>query len=199
MKKVILLGDSIRVGYQPFVTEKLKGWAEVWAPETNCRHSRFTRENLAEWALDKPADIIHVNVGLHDMSRFDKQAPEGTKLEDVPTQIPFDEYKNNVRYILETLVNETSAKVIWRTTTPSLLERQIAIGKSPKRLASDVPKFNVASIEIARNVGVPIHDMYHQIMGAGVEDLLGADGIHYPAESNEKLADWVITELRENA
>ena len=32
---VVLIGDSIRMGYQPFVTEALAGEAEIWAPEEN--------------------------------------------------------------------------------------------------------------------------------------------------------------------
>ncbi|WP_257968099.1 hypothetical protein [Peribacillus deserti] len=35
MKKVLLLGDSIRMGYEPFVREALEGKAEVTAPEEN--------------------------------------------------------------------------------------------------------------------------------------------------------------------
>jgi hypothetical protein len=34
MKKIVLLGDSIRMGYDSFVQEKLAGRAEVFLPKT---------------------------------------------------------------------------------------------------------------------------------------------------------------------
>ncbi len=41
MKKLILLGDSIRMGYAAYVKEKLAGAAEVLFPEENCRFAQY--------------------------------------------------------------------------------------------------------------------------------------------------------------
>ena len=41
--KIVLIGDSIRMGYQPLVAAKCKAF-NVWGPAENCRHSL--------WALD---------------------------------------------------------------------------------------------------------------------------------------------------
>ena len=42
MKKVMLLGDSIRLGYRAKVAKLLEGQAMVAGPEENCRFSAYT-------------------------------------------------------------------------------------------------------------------------------------------------------------
>jgi len=42
MKKVMLIGDSIRLGYQAKVAELLKDTALVGGPADNCRFSAYT-------------------------------------------------------------------------------------------------------------------------------------------------------------
>ena len=40
MKKVVLLGDSIRMNYCKYVKSKLEGIAEVYYPDDNCRFAQ---------------------------------------------------------------------------------------------------------------------------------------------------------------
>ena len=42
MKQVMLLGDSLRMGYEPLVRELLKGKAEVSGPNENGRWAGYT-------------------------------------------------------------------------------------------------------------------------------------------------------------
>ena len=42
MKNVLLLGDSIRMGYEPHVRRKLEGRAEVFGPNENGRFALYT-------------------------------------------------------------------------------------------------------------------------------------------------------------
>ena len=71
MKKVYLIGDSIRYGarastpggevspgYECFVREKLQDIAEVYAPNENCRFAQHTLRFLNKWAADAPAEEI---------------------------------------------------------------------------------------------------------------------------------------------
>jgi len=67
---VLLLGDSIRMHYQPVVRQELGPDFEVRGPAENCATSRNLLANLERWALAAPASIIHVNAGLHDL-RYD--------------------------------------------------------------------------------------------------------------------------------
>ena len=49
MKKLLLLGDSIRMGYDSFVREKLAGRAEVFFSEDNGRFIQYTLQTLSDW------------------------------------------------------------------------------------------------------------------------------------------------------
>ena len=79
MKKIYLIGDSIRFGatgspgYGVFVTEKLAGEAEVYAPKVNCAFCQHTFRYLHEWAASAPKeeiDVVHWNNGLWDVLRL---------------------------------------------------------------------------------------------------------------------------------
>ena len=72
MKKVVLLGDSIRlVGYGPRVPELLGSDYEVYQPDENCRFVKYTLRGLFEWHENiTGADIIHWNNGLWDTTNL---------------------------------------------------------------------------------------------------------------------------------
>ena len=42
LPKVLLLGDSIRMSYQPLVAQLLEGRATVVGPADNCQYSLYT-------------------------------------------------------------------------------------------------------------------------------------------------------------
>ena len=109
MKRAILLGDSIRMGYQPYVRQELGDAFAVFGPAENCGTSRNLLANLDRSALDGPASIVHVTAGLHDL-RYDPGR-------DAPV-VPIDEYASNVRAILRRLRERSCARLIWATTTP---------------------------------------------------------------------------------
>ena len=71
MKKILLLGDSIRLSYCARVRELLDGKAEVFYPDDNCRYIKYTLRCLCDWmALASPApDIVHWNNGLWDTGK----------------------------------------------------------------------------------------------------------------------------------
>jgi hypothetical protein len=49
MKKILLLGDSIRQSYQSLVKEILSGKADVVWPEDNCRFAKYTLWYVNMW------------------------------------------------------------------------------------------------------------------------------------------------------
>lgn len=127
MGKVVLIGDSIRMGYEPFVREGLAGVAEVLGPAENCAASGDVLARLDEWALARGADVVHVNCGLHDIRR--ERGAHGPAT-------PLGEYRANVEAILRRLAG-SGARVVWATTTPVIEERHNAV-KEFDRLSADV-------------------------------------------------------------
>ena len=76
--QILLLGDSIRMGYCQIVKELLKDEYEVIFPESNCRCTHFTLESLEFWVnLCDPDRVaaVHFNNGQWDAARFG--GPEG--------------------------------------------------------------------------------------------------------------------------
>ena len=75
--RVLLLGDSISMGYTPFVQEQMAGRALVVRPmgingrPENCEGTNKAVEELERWlAIDGGNfDVIHFNFGLHDLKR----------------------------------------------------------------------------------------------------------------------------------
>ena len=69
MKKVFLIGDSIRMGYDKYVAEQLAGEAEVAYSADNAQFTEYTLRHLGDWKeqlkLDS-VDVVHWNVGLWD-------------------------------------------------------------------------------------------------------------------------------------
>ena len=67
LPRVMLLGDSIRMSYQPLVAELLAGRAEVFGPRVNGRFALFTLTSIPDWIAEfgRP-DLVHWNNGIHD-------------------------------------------------------------------------------------------------------------------------------------
>src|SRR5688500_10479630 len=104
---VVLIGDSIRIGYAPLVARLLDGKVIVISPKPNGEDSGNILRNLDEWVLKEKPDVVHLNAGLHDL-----------KLKDQNYQVPLAEYEKNLKTILERIQKGTNAKVIFATTTP---------------------------------------------------------------------------------
>ena len=70
MKKLVLLGDSIRlIGYGGRLAELLSDEYEVWQPDDNCRWADYTYRMLFDYRDNiSDADVIHWNNGLWDTS-----------------------------------------------------------------------------------------------------------------------------------
>ena len=49
MKKIVLIGDSIRMGYDKYVKEALEGVCEVFYPEENCKFAEYVLRFVHEW------------------------------------------------------------------------------------------------------------------------------------------------------
>ena len=189
LPRVVLIGDSIRGGYQPLVERKLTGVAEVVGPGGST--SRSVLENLDAWILSRNPAVVHINCGLHDC-----YIEESGQL-----RVPLDEYRVNLTKIFDRLSRESRARIVWATTTPVIEERQIA-SRPPNgygrlvRRDSDVRAYNAVSVELARSRGIEVHDLYGVVMAAGRDTLLGHDGIHYTDAGNEVLARAVAEIVR---
>lgn len=73
LPRVLLIGDSISMGYTLEVRERLKGVANVHRPPQNCGDSATGLKQLDRWLGTGTWDVIHFNFGLHDLKYLDAQ------------------------------------------------------------------------------------------------------------------------------
>lgn len=172
MKRVVLLGDSITMGYARYVRGRLRHRAEVISPKETAGNSQNLLAHLDAWAIDLYPQVVHVSCGLHDIRR---------EVGADRTSVPLEDFKKNVTTILKRLKLETKAQIIWTTITP-VLERWHRENNKFDRLEQDLIDFNIAAANIAENLHVPIDNLYGMLVEANLGELLLFDGWHYKEE-----------------
>ncbi|MDD4889356.1 MAG: SGNH/GDSL hydrolase family protein [Phycisphaerae bacterium] len=183
MPRVLLIGDSIRMGYQPVVASLLAGRVDVIGPEDNGGDSRRILANLAAWLGTPPPDVVHINCGLHDLKTMLQQANEH--------QVPLDEYRRNIPQILVDLRRlAPKARIIWATTTPVVDERFVNRKEFIRRQA-DVVAYNAAALAAAQAAGVEVNDLHAVVEAAGRPAAVSADGTHMSDLGNQAIAQAV--------
>ena len=173
---IVLIGDSIRMGYQDHVASQLAGRAEIWVPKENGGDSRNVLAHLDQWVLTRQPDLVHINCGLHDLKRaFGAES-----------EVPLAEYEGNVRQILQRLQRELNGAVVWATTTP-VDETWHHQNKGFDRLEADVEAYNAAARAVAEDISVPIDDLFAVVQQEGKARLLTQDGVHFTEEGSHLL------------
>lgn len=152
MKKVILIGDSIRMGYDKYIKESLGEAAEVYYPSENCRFAtyvlRFAHEwkKKGEWPTD--ADIVHWNAGLWDL---------GEIMGDDPVT-PIAYYADTIARIDKRLRRLfPHAKLVFATSTAVQEEKYLGVFKRHNAVIRD---YNAAAIQALAGTDTVINDLY---------------------------------------
>lgn len=182
LPRVLLLGDSIRIGYASLVAKKLDGVAIVVHPgPENCADTPTTLKGLEKWTgVTKPA-VIHFNCGLHDL-KFDKAKKTH--------QVPLDQYEANLKEIVAKL-KKITPNIVFANTTPIIDDRHAGRKAAFDRFDADVAKFNDKALSVMRELGVPVHDLNRIVHDGDPAKLLGKDGTHYTPAGYDRLANAV--------
>ena len=153
LPRVLIIGDSISMGYTIPVREMLKGKANVHRPPVNCGDTARGLTNLGKWLQTDGSDkwaVIHFNFGLHDLKYMvgNKYVnpPEGKQV------APTETYEKNLRELVAQL-QKTGAKLIWASTTP------VPDG-TVGRVKDEEQKYNVVAEEVMKENGIPIDDLW---------------------------------------
>jgi lysophospholipase L1-like esterase/dienelactone hydrolase len=182
LPKVVLIGDSIRLGYAPLVAKRLAGKAVVVSPSANGGDSANVLRNLDQWVIREKPAVVHLNCGLHDLKLAKK-----TKRH----QVEPDPYQANLKQIVDRLRKETAAVLVFANTTPILDERHARRGADFDRSEADVCRYNDLAAAVLKPAGIPIHDLHAVVAQGNLASLLGPDGTHYTPAGNERLAEAV--------
>ena len=119
LPRVLLIGDSISMGYTKPVTELLKGRAVVTRNRGNAAHTANGLARMDEWlaAAGGNWDVIHFNFGLHDLKRVHPVTRKNSNDPNHPQQSPPATYEQQLRAIVLSL-RATGAELVFASTTP---------------------------------------------------------------------------------
>lgn len=180
LPRVLLIGDSISMGYTLEVRNLLTGKANVHRIPTNGGPTINGLANLKTWLGDGKWDVIHFNWGLHDL----KYMPEGH------LQVEPEAYEKNLRELVAQMKEVApGAKLIWCSTTP------VPEGLTdPKRVVADVVKYNALAKKVMDEAGVEIDDLYSFTLPQAAELQLPVN-VHFHEKGSAVLATKVAAEI----
>lgn len=178
LPRVLLIGDSISMGYTLPVRELLKGKANVHRIPANGGPTTRGLASIDKWLGDGNWDVIHFNWGIHDLRHMD----------DGKRQVEPADYEKNLRALVEKL-KATGAKLIWATITP-IPEPPL----KPERTFGSEEEYNEIAAKVMKENGIPINDLNAWITPR-FEELQKPQDLHYQEEGSKYLAEKVAREI----
>lgn len=188
--RVLLIGDSISMGYTLPVRELLRNKANVHRPAENCRSTRQTLERIDAYLGTGTWDVIHFNCGIHDLTLLDSTGKAASEKLGGKVQVPLDEYRRNLEQIVRRM-KSTGATLIWGSSTP--VQDSTAF-----RRPSDVVAYNAAADEIMKKHAIVVDDLFAAASQTKAGKPEWSDGVHFTALGYRRLAEKVAATI-ENA
>lgn len=188
LPRVLLIGDSISIGYTLPVRELLKGKANVHRIPTNGGPTTNGLKGLTAWLGESKWDVIHFNWGLHDLKYIqeDPSKRADPKAAGSHLQVPLADYEKNLTTLVDQL-KKTGAKLIWCNTTP------VPEG-SDGRIGGDEKKYNEAAARVMTAAGIPTDDLCAHA-AAKLKDVQLPANVHYSPDGYKYLAEKVAGEI----
>lgn len=191
LPKVLIMGDSISLGYTPFVKKLLVGKAEVIHHKGNAGPTIRGIKQIDSWLGDTKWDLIHFNFGLWDMYGW-----EYVKQDRSPAM-----YEKRLETLVQRL-EKTGAKLIWATTTPACPAPEFTMHKRFKSDVTIAPALEKQYLDAAQRVmkkhKIPINDLHALIKPTLQEHAVAQDNVHFRPEGRKKLAQQVAEKIIEH-
>lgn len=173
--RVLLIGDSITRGYQPFVSRQLEDrlYVSMVATSKAVDHPDFQTEMQYGWSHGGYTySLIHWNNGLHGWHLSAEAYKEGLK--------------RQVEFILS---QQPSVKLVLALSTP------VWIKKQTERLNQErndiVQCKNEAVIQVAEQYALSVNDLYTAVVDH--PEYRTDDGVHYNERGKRQLGEHVTT------
>lgn len=176
LPRVLLIGDSISIGYTVATQQLLKRKANVHRIPTNGGPTTRGLKNIEKWLGNGRWDVIHFNWGLHDLKYL-----EGEK------QVPLDDYRQNLQKLVKRL-KETRATLIWCSTTP------VPAGVSPARKNEDVIEYNGVAAKIMKENEISTDELY-TFAEKQLEGIQRPNNVHFTPAGSKVLAGQVARSI----
>jgi hypothetical protein len=176
LPRVLLIGDSISIGYTVATRAALAGKANLHRPPANCGPTIRGLEGIDKWLGDGRWDVIHFNWGLHDLRKSDGKH-----------QVPIDAYDKNLRQLVQRL-KKTGATLIWCSTTP------VPEGCAPPRTDEDAVAYNAVAKKIMEENEIAVDDLYAFALPK-LEKIQLPANVHFSRDGSAVLAKQVAAAI----
>jgi len=198
LPNVLIIGDSISIGYTLQVRELLKDKANVFRPmgknqkrRENCVGTINGLLKLDSWLAVQKWDVIHFNWGLHDLKHVKVAGGnEKSNNPEDPKQTDLETYTKNMKTLTETL-KTTGARLVFATTTP-VVDNTI----NPLRFPEDVVTYNTAALGVMEEFDIPINDL-HAYCLPNLPTWQLPKNCHFKPLGSQKLAEKVAEAIEE--
>lgn len=188
LPRVLLIGDSISIGYTLPVRELLSNFANVHCAPENCGPTTRGVQKIDQWLQDGNWDLIHFNFGLHDL-KFVDDTGKTTTTDKGHEQVSLADYEKNLETIV-TRMKKTGAKLIFATTTP------VPKGE-PQRVAGSEKAYNDVARKVMERHGVEINDLCEFCIPQ-LEQIQRPANVHFTDHGSQQLA-YKVAEVIRNA
>lgn len=195
LPQVLIIGDSISLGYTPVLQGMLRGEVDIRRPLNdgggwiNCEGTRKGVQMIDEWLALGDFDLIHFNFGLHDLKHVHPETGRNSTDPAHPQQSDIRQYEANLKVIVRKL-KASGAELIFATTTPYPDKPG-----GPLRRADQPAKYNGVAVKIMEENGIIINDL-HGFVLPRMEALLLPNNVHFRPSANLELAGIVAEHIR---
>jgi lysophospholipase L1-like esterase len=191
LPRVLLIGDSISIGYTLPVRAALEGVANVHRIPTNGGPTSKGLEHIEAWIGRSKWDVIHFNWGLHDLCyRHPKSKTQGSrdKVNGTVTHT-VEEYSANLEKLVLQM-KKTGSRLIFATTTP------VPEGEAGRKVGDDL-RYNKAARAVMKKHGVSINDLHAIVAGKMGQFGTRPGNVHFKPEGSSLLARQVARAVKE--
>ena len=197
LPNVLILGDSISMGYTGPVREKLAGEANVVRPmradhprPENCGDTTRGLANIDRWLGDVEWDVIHFNWGLWDLCYRHPDSPDhgNRDKENGTVSTTPEDYEAHLETLVERL-KQTGATLIWANTT-------LVPEGEPGRFVGDDVKYNAIAARVMERHDIAINDLHALTAGFPADHFIGPGDVHFTDKGTARLTDQVAAKIR---
>ncbi len=196
--KLLIIGDSISIGYTPFVQKNLRNIADVYHNPGNAQHTGTGIDSIETWIGENQYEIIQFNWGLWDLCYRSPDSMEQGNRDKINGKLTYsvDDYGNNLDLIVKMIRKKSNAELIFVTTT------YVPEGEAG-RFKEDVIKYNEIAKKVMVSNKVKINDIYEKSMMVHHDFGKEMNDVHYLPKGYEKLAaqisDFLENEIKKLA
>ena len=197
LPNVLILGDSISIGYTRAVREQLRGKANVFRPMSdrggpvNCGDTPIGLRGIDAWLAGRKWDVIHFNWGLWDLCYRNPAAKTQGNRDKVGGRqaVPVAEYEANLEKLVATL-RATGAVLIWASTTV-VPENEVG------RFVGDDEKYNAIAARVMARHGVATDDLFALTRSFAGRFSSAAGDVHFTPEGYARIGAHVASAIEQ--